>query len=71
MIGILDKTADSEWYGMLDALVEIGSILSVRFIFGDIRLWVGDPSTSSGLVSLSRGTQGRKSVQSTNPESII
>ena len=33
-------------------------ILSIRCILGDIRLWVGGPSTHFCLLSLPRGTQG-------------
>ena len=36
----------------------VSYIFSIRCKLGDIRLWVGDLSTSSCLVSLTRGTQG-------------
>ena len=52
---------DARLAGRLDDKVPFSSYTS---ILGDIRLWVGDPSTSSSLVSLPRFSQP------TNPESI-
>ena len=36
--------------------------LSMRCLLGDVRLWVGDPSTSSCIVSLPRGTHLGRSL---------
>ena len=50
----------SSWLNIRDFETPGSVYLSKRRILGDIRLWVGDPSTCSCLVSLPRITPGCK-----------